>query len=125
MKFNDSDKDYFLHDFSKDNGSDGGSPDTSGRNVMDDSTDSRSPAFDFGENAGHDYESMPVKPRRRGRRILIWFFIIVICALGLTVWIRYFVPYVTESQTTGFVTLVEKRGIIFHTFEGEDRKSVV
>ena len=78
MKFNDSDKDYFLHDFSKDNGSDGGSPDTSGRNVMDDSTDSRSPAFDFGENAGHDYESMPVKPRHRGRRILIWFFIIVI-----------------------------------------------
>lgn len=121
MKFDDSDKDYFLHDFSKDNVSDGGMADTVGQKVMDNSTDTgtKSPAFDFGDTDGQDAEDMPVKPRRRGKRILIWFFIIIICALGLTVWIRYFVPYVTESQSTGFVTLVEKRGIVFHTFEGE------
>ena len=39
--------------------------------------------------------------------------------LAVTVGIRYFVPYVTESKVTGYVTLVEKRGIICRTFEGE------
>lgn len=122
MKFDDSDKDYFLHDFSEEQTDDSparpsSSTPSDGQSGQTD--DSASPSFDFSNPSGEGTTGVDVKPKRRHRKVLVWFFVIVFAVLGVTVWIRYFVPYVTESQVTGYVTLVEKRGIIFRTFEGE------
>ncbi|MCM1076919.1 MAG: hypothetical protein NC411_06130 [Bacteroides sp.] len=119
MKFDDSDKDYFLHDFSEE----GKAADTSPRSESairhsDEGADGRrSPTFDFSGGGGPASQAVS-KHRKRVRRG-IYCFLIIFVILAVTVGIRYFVPYVTESQVTGYVTLVERRGIIFRTFEGE------
>lgn len=113
MKFDDSDQDYFLHDFSKDKDD---TPTRSESNPDLRVSDDRSPSFDFTDGVG---TSAPVPVKRKKRHGWVWFFLIVFMILAVTVCIRYFVPYVTESKVTGYVTLVEKRGIICRTFEGE------
>ena len=86
-------------------------------------TSDLSPAFDFGS---HSQEEKPLpdsltakSPKKRRKRAWVWFFVVLALILCTAVSIRYFVPYVTESRTVGYVTLVEKRGIVFPTFEGE------
>lgn len=66
-------------------------------------------------------DPVPETPRRRrrGGRILGWIIAICIVAIGITVYLRYFNPYAVESKVTGYVTNVERRGIIFKTYEGE------
>lgn len=67
---------------------------------------------------GQDAQSPAPKPKKR-HHFWTWFFIIILVALGGTFWVRYCNPYVTDAQVRGFVVMVEKRGIIFKTFEGE------
>lgn len=111
MKFDDSDQDYFLHDFSK-NKEDAPARQENGQDV---NRGDRSPSFNFSDGqTGYD-----VPRKRKKGHGWTWFFLIVFAVLAATVGIRYFVPYVTESKVTGYVTLVEKRGIICRTFEGE------
>lgn len=43
----------------------------------------------------------------------------IIAALAVAFYLRYCTPYVEEAQARGFITNVEKRGLIFKTFEGE------
>lgn len=57
--------------------------------------------------------------RRRRRRRLAWFFLIIFTIAAVAFYIRYFVPYASDTVTTGYITLAEKRGIFFKTFEGE------
>ena len=57
--------------------------------------------------------------RRRRHRRLAWFLIIVFAVAAVAFYIRYFVPYTSDTLTTGYIMLVEKRGIFFKTFEGE------
>ena len=64
-------------------------------------------------------QETPMKKRSRARRRLVWFALIVAAVLFVAFYIRYFVPYTSATLTTGYVTLVEKRGIFFKTFEGE------
>ena len=68
-----------------------------------------------------DTTPVPAVPKRRhrGRKALAW--VIFICVVVLAAWfyIRYFNPYVTEARASGYITNVEKRGIIFKTFEAE------
>ena len=57
------------------------------------------------------------------RRSRIPFWVWIICALavvGLIIgcWIRYFSPYVEDATQYGYVENIEKRGMIFKTFEG-------
>lgn len=59
------------------------------------------------------------KKRHGCRKFLIWFVTLAIVALGLTFYLRYFNPYVTDARLTGQVLSVEKRGLIFKTFEAE------
>lgn len=66
-----------------------------------------------------DPADSPKRKRRRAHRRLFWFFLIVFIVLCTAFYIRYFVPYTSETLTTGYITLVEKRGIFFKTFEGE------
>lgn len=117
MNFDDSEKDYFLHDFSQKTDSSSGRAELPAAASEETAAD-KSPSFDFGDTSGGS--GAAERPRRKRRKKgWIWFFLIVFLILAATVAVRYFVPYVTESQTTGYVTLIEKRGIIFRTFEGE------
>lgn len=57
------------------------------------------------------------------RRSRIPFWVWVLCGLaviGLVVgcWIRYFSPYVEDATQYGYVEGIEKRGMIFKTYEG-------
>ncbi len=39
--------------------------------------------------------------------------------LSVAFHIRYYVPYTSDTKTTGYITLVERRGLFFKTYEGE------
>lgn len=118
MKFDDSDNDYFLHDFSKD-GKEAPTTPPSESESRHDSTQSVSQAFPTFDFTGSGPATDTVRRHRKKVKWKIYSFLIIFVILAATVGIRYFVPYVTESQVTGYVTLVERRGIIFRTFEGE------
>lgn len=128
MKFDDTDEDYFLHDFSKENEKE--KENARQPSVRQDTTSrpersaanprNEYPSFDFSKGVDEEDEEVFVPaPRHRFSIGWLWFFLIIFVALCTAVGIRYFVPYVTESQVTGYVTLVERRGIVFPTFEGE------
>lgn len=58
---------------------------------------------------------------KRRSRIPLWVWIV--CALavvGLVIgcWIRFFSPYVEDATQFGYVEHIEKRGMIFKTYEG-------
>lgn len=61
----------------------------------------------------------PPRQPRRARKFLMWVVGISVVVIAVTIYIRYFNPYVTDARTRGYVTQVERRGIIFKTFEGE------
>ncbi len=118
MNFNDNDKDYFLHDFSKSEADPSVAADTPAAAAADSPSSSpQSPSFDFTDGRAVAPTERTKKNRLRG--CLTWAVCITVVVIAVTVWIRYYVPYVTESKVTGYVTTVEKRGIIFKTFEGE------
>lgn len=121
MNFNDNYKDYFLHDFSKPDAADDSSAaatdNPSSPAAADTPSSPQSPSFDFTDGSAVAPTARKKKSRLRG--CLTWAVCIAVAVIAVTVWIRYYVPYVTESKVTGYVTTVEKRGIIFKTFEGE------
>lgn len=59
------------------------------------------------------------RSRHRMRTFLLWTIFIVVAALAATIYIRYYNPYVTDARVRGYVTSVERRGIVFKTYEGE------
>lgn len=58
-------------------------------------------------------------PRKRRHHFWIWFLLILIVALGITVYFRYFSPYITDARVSGYITEIERRGIVFKTYEGQ------
>ncbi len=100
----DDNNDYFLHDFS---------------------SQSDTPSADQTPEAGQKVDFTPPaadepKPQRRGcRRFWLWFFTIIVLILAATFYIRYLTPHTTDARITGYVTSVERRGLLFKTFEGE------
>ena len=139
MKWIDDQDDYFLRDFdsAKNNqsGPEDNSPTAAGSNQAtsgNGDTDSRTTSqtgsgneFSFNPGGDSNADSSSAADnaartrRRRRHRRLAWFFIIVFAVLAVAFYIRYFVPYTSDTLTTGYITLVEKRGIFFKTFEGE------
>lgn len=121
MKFDDSDEDYFLHDFSrKDRQSEEDQRHSPTPDPSDPATRPAAPSFDFSDGGSDSLRTAEAGEMRRKRgHGWLWFFLVVAVVLAAAVTIRYFVPYVTESRVIGYVTLVEKRGIVFPTFEGE------
>lgn len=103
----DNKDDYFLHDFDKDSATTPDTPAEPGQTV--DFTNTSTPT------------QAPDKPARRGgcRKILWWFFAIVVIIGAAAFTIRYVFPYTTDSRVRGYVESVEKRGIVFRTFECE------
>lgn len=109
--FNTEDDDLFLHDFSKKDEAASGT-------AADDSPKPAGQEFTFGPMPGSE-KPVGKKKTRRGCAFLGWFAFMVILVLAVAVYVRYFIPHTSESKTVGFITLVEKRGIIFKTYEGE------
>lgn len=60
----------------------------------------------------------PCKRRHRGRKFLIWLIVIIVLGGTAAVWLRYYTPYI-ESEENGFITNMERRGLIFKTYEGQ------
>lgn len=69
--------------------------------------------------SGSPTPSPAPKRRHRGRKVLAWVIFICVIVLAAGFYIRYFNPYVTEARASGYISNVEKRGIIFKTFEAE------
>ena len=61
----------------------------------------------------------PVPPSHRWRRPLLIAAATVVAALGIAMWLRYFRPHTVETRASGYITNVERRGMLFRTFEGE------
>ncbi len=108
MKLLNDDEDMFLHDFSR-----CADPEVSVK------PDEVPNVREFSFDGGTAPKERAVKRGGRGRRFVAWFAFIVVAALATAFYIRYYIPHTTESRTRGYVSLVEKRGIFFKTFEGE------
>ncbi|MCH5226951.1 MAG: hypothetical protein J1F16_03925 [Muribaculaceae bacterium] len=58
---------------------------------------------------------------KRRSRIPLWVWVLCgLAVVGLVIgcWIRYFSPYVEDATQYGYVEHIEKRGMIFKTYEG-------
>lgn len=70
---------------------------------------------------GPDPNASADTPRRRSpwRKVLAW--VIILCVIGaaIWVWIRYFNPYAEEARIDAYITNVERRGVIFKTWEAD------
>lgn len=55
----------------------------------------------------------------RRRKIYAWIITIFVFVFALWVYFRYYNPYVTDAQETGYIMKIEKRGLLFKTYEGE------
>lgn len=136
MKWIDQQDDYFLHDYSAEKkepaaGSTGDDsvsepvasapqPEAAPRATRSFSfTDETvSPSRPAAAIAANGPES-PARKRSRRRRRWVMFLLIVLVVVITMLYIRYFVPYTSDTLVSGYVTLVEKRGIFFKTYEGE------
>lgn len=64
----------------------------------------------------------PEKPRHkhsRWKRVLVWMGVLCVVVLGVAFWLRYENPYATDCRVSGYVTNVEKRGLVFKTYEAD------
>lgn len=102
-------EDLFLHDFSK----------------KPDAEPAPAPAqADGTQTFEFEAPKEPAAPAKRTlkdrfRRGMRWFIAIVaVVAVGAFT-VRYYVPHTTETRTRGYLRQVDKRGLIFRTFEGE------
>ncbi|MCM1521700.1 MAG: hypothetical protein NC039_03490 [Muribaculaceae bacterium] len=122
MKFFNEDKDYFLSNFDSEekkgentvNNPEAGSSDTNDGNKTEGS-------FEFtGRENPAPSESTPSQERKpRGRHRFWWLWLVLFGLAAGAFYVRYFVPHTEESKLIGYVTNVEKRGIVCKTFEGE------
>lgn len=102
MKLDDSHNDYFV-----DRGEDTPA-----------STDPK--VIDFGPGQGGAEPEPSSRPHHWWRRKWVWWTASVLVAvMAVAFYLRFCNPYVTDARMTGFVTGVEKRGIIFKTYEAD------
>lgn len=71
------------------------------------------------ESAGNSTVVEPPKKKSRKGCIWTWIILILLVALGVTCWIRYFNPYITDARVSGYITSIDRRGVIFKTYEGQ------
>lgn len=88
---------------------------------LDPTSDKTSGSIDFTDGATPYADSATTgndnPRRRRGCRFLFWFLTIVIVAGAVAFYLRYLNPYTVGAREKVFVENVEKRGIIFKTYE--------
>lgn len=70
-------------------------------------------------NEGEEVEAEKTKKHFLGLPRWAWYTILVcIVVLFVAFWLRYIHPSATDMVQTGYITNIEKRGLIFHTGEG-------
>lgn len=75
-------------------------------------------SIDFSDSETADSEKH--RPRHhRLRKVMIWTAIIGVVVLGAAFYLRYCSPYATDAVMRVYVVNVEKRGLIFKTFEAQ------
>ncbi|MDE6587583.1 MAG: hypothetical protein K2K40_04535 [Paramuribaculum sp.] len=107
--YSDEKPDYFVGD-SRDKAS-GAAPDAG--STLD---------FGDGDDSGgsHGYpDEAPRRRRGRARRVVAWIIAVCVVVLVALCYFRYFNPYATESRIDGYVVNVERRGLLFKTYEAE------
>ena len=65
-----------------------------------------------------DWEHLKPTPYRHRRLIVYSSTILLLFAVIFALYIYFFTPCVDEAETYGYVENIEKRGLIFHTYEG-------
>ena len=72
------------------------------------------------EKKNGDEHPHATKKHFLGMPAWVWYTIMA-CVVVLVVafWLRYLHPSATDSVQTGYITNIEKRGLIFHTGEGQ------
>lgn len=67
---------------------------------------------------GDESEWEHLKPSRK-THVWLWVSLaVLVVALGVGMWLRYFSPYVEYATQYGYVEHLERRGTIFKTYEG-------
>lgn len=61
----------------------------------------------------------PKRKHSRWKRVPVWMAVVCAVVLGAAFWLRYVSPYATDCRVTGYVTSVEKRGLVFKTYEAD------
>ena len=56
---------------------------------------------------------------RKKRKIYAIIIAVLLVIFAVWAYFRYYSPYVTDAQETGYIMKIEKRGILFKTYEGE------
>lgn len=59
------------------------------------------------------------KPSHRFRNFMLWILFIVVIGAAIAFYIRYCNPYAVDAHESGIIVNVEKRGILFKTYEAE------
>lgn len=103
----DDHRDYFIEEDD--------TPKSSERNIS--FVDEQSTPQSSGGSMDDSHREDNKKYSRWKRRIAMTIIIVVIALSGL-IFIRYFNPYVDDARETGYVVSVERRGIVFKTYEG-------
>lgn len=81
-------------------------------NTINFSTESDASPSDSGENE-------PSPRRHRLRKVLFWIIAVAVVALAVTIWLRYYNPYVEDSRMDAYIVKVERRGMLFKTNEAD------
>lgn len=71
---------------------------------------------DYWDRPESEWEHL--KPQRKTRFIMIAIAAALALFIVIGIWIYWFSPYVKEATQYGYVESIEKRGVLFDTFEG-------
>lgn len=104
MKLDDTHPDYFVDDSDE-------KPDE-GRTINFSAEEGSAASADVPENAGP-------KPRKRRWKWITGVLLVLIAAVCGWVWFQFYNPFVEDARMKCYVINVEKRGVLFKTFEAD------
>lgn len=114
MKFDDSRPDYYTDDEPEENSATGETP----RKITFEEMTGGASADVDGVSGVSTVEENPHR-RHLWRKVLLWIVGIAVLVLGIVVYLRYFNPIVVDGQMKCYVINVEKRGVVFKTYEAD------
>lgn len=111
MILDDNHPDYYLSDTS---GASSATPAKDGK-VIDFTPETGGSSEPSHETGGEE----PRHSRHRLRKVLIWTVVVAVIVLGGAFYLRYCSPYVVDATVDAYVVSVEKRGLVFKTWEAQ------
>ena len=71
------------------------------------------------EKAAQEREPAPKHRRHRFRNFMLWLMFLVLIAGAIAFYLRYYNPYAIDAHESGTIVNIEKRGILFKTYEAD------